>query len=64
MKVKDLSKQKDMSGETAHTLVKDLLSKSMSKSGKVKALKLKIKFNGGEKSSKPKKRKPSGPVVM
>lgn len=62
MKVKDLTKQKDMSGDQAHSLVKDLLSKSLSKSGKVKALKVKIKFGGGEKS-KPKHKRLSGPVA-
>jgi hypothetical protein len=61
MKVRDLSKQKEMSGDQAHNLVKDMLSKSLSKSGKVKALKLKVKFGGGEKS-KHKKHKVSGPT--
>jgi hypothetical protein len=33
----------------AGTLVKDLLSKSLKKGGKLKAIKVKIKFKGGEK---------------
>lgn len=61
MRVRDLTNQKNMSGDQAHNLVKDMLSKSLSKSGKVKALKLKIKFGGNEKA-KTTKRKPSGPA--
>jgi hypothetical protein len=53
-KVRDLMpKQKE---PEAGSLVKDLVSKAMGKSGKVKAIKLKIKFGAGEKSDKPKKR--------
>jgi hypothetical protein len=59
MKVRDLASQKTMSGDQAHSLVKDLLSKSLNKSGKVKALKLKVKFGGSEKS---KKRRTNGPT--
>jgi hypothetical protein len=48
-KVKDLVKKDDKApiskGQTG-TLVKDLLSKSMSKGGKLKAIKVKVKFGG------------------
>lgn len=54
MNVKDLVKKKDnkqeIPKETGASLVKGLLSKSMSKGGKLKAIKVKVKF--GEKDSK------------
>ncbi len=43
-KVKDLTKEKD--SKESKTLVKDLLSKSLSKGGKLKSIKVKAKFNG------------------
>ena len=51
-KVKDLVKDKDnapVSKGAAGTLVKDLLSKSVSKGGKLKAIKVKIKFGDKDK---------------
>lgn len=61
-KVKDLTNQKDMSGNQAHSLVKDLLSKSLSNSGKVKTLKVKIKFGSDKGKSKSKRRESAGPT--
>ena len=46
---------------TAGTLVKDLLSKSLKKGGKLKAIKVKIKFGGGS-NSKPKRHVNHGPA--
>ena len=54
MKVKDLvnkDKKQEMSKGTGATLVKDLLSASMNKGGKLKAIKVKVKF-GDNKSKK------------
>jgi hypothetical protein len=50
-KVKELMKDKQAEKQPANgaTLVKDLLSKTVSKGGKVKAIKVKVKFHGGEK---------------
>ena len=59
-KVADLKKNKE-DPKAGGTLVKELLSKTLGKSGKPSAIKLKIKFGGKEKS-KPKRRKPSGPA--
>jgi hypothetical protein len=56
MKVKDLAKKDDQPSKAlAGTLVKDLLSKSISKGGKLKAIKIKAKF-GDDKPDKPKKK--------
>lgn len=62
-KVSTMMKPKDqpMSKQAGGTLVKDLLSKSMSKGGKLKAIKVKIKF-GGDKSAKSKKKTSSSPA--
>jgi hypothetical protein len=57
-KVKDLTpaKKQKQNESMGKTLVKDLLSKSISKGGKLKAIKVKVKFGGGGKSEKPKKK--------
>ena len=47
-KVKDLSK-KEPSKDFKSSLVKDLLSKTMSKGGKLKAIKVKVKFGNDKK---------------
>lgn len=53
MKVKDLAskgKKQEMSKGAGASLVKDLLSKSMSKGGKLKAIKVKVKFGNDKKT--------------
>jgi hypothetical protein len=47
-KVKDLT-NKEPSKDFKASLVKDLLSKSMSKGGKLKAIKVKVKFGNDKK---------------
>ena len=62
-KVADLKKNKE-DPKAGGTLVKELLSKTLGKSGKPSAIKLKIKFGGkGESKSKPKKGMSSNPAT-
>jgi hypothetical protein len=54
--LKDLMKKKAPEDKGTGTAVKDLITATMAKGGKPKAIKVKVKFGGGKDSYKPKKR--------